>query len=187
MELNITELNDYYDKEYNYDASLSYEPIPENTVINVVKKSVHFSESNPMKKSNAILKPTPNLIQKPSISYEDILAKMGMLVVDGKLHFVPKNTRQPIQQPMQPQTQTQSPIIGAQNSYIYNKYFKDEIKPEHNIRIPKTRQEYKRMLIEDFIKRQQIKQMKSTKLIMPTTNIHISGGGNLNKLFSMRL
>ena len=49
-----------------------------------------------------------------------------------------------------------------------------------------TKQEYKRKVFEDYIQRQKIKQMKSRKLLMPTSNINISAGNsaNLNKLFN---
>ena len=36
------------------------------------------------------------------------------------------------------------------------------------------------MLIEDYIERERIKQMKSRKLIMPTSNINIAGGSSAN-------
>ena len=41
------------------------------------------------------------------------------------------------------------------------------------------------MLLQDHLQRQRIKQIKSTKLIMPTSNISMaSNNGNLNKLFN---
>jgi hypothetical protein len=41
------------------------------------------------------------------------------------------------------------------------------------------------ILVDDYIEKQRIKQMKSTKLVMPTSNINIAAGhsANLNKLF----
>jgi hypothetical protein len=133
--------------------------------------------------------------EKPKISYEDILNNMGMFVSDGKLHLVDRNSAPKIQQhkeqikqqpqQMQPQQMQQMQQIKPQNSYIYNKYFKEETQLQDNIRRPKTIEEYKQMLVNDYIQKQKIKQMKSTKLIMPTSNIQISNGnvGNLNKLF----
>lgn len=197
MELTISELDEYYSNE----SFSSYEPIPENQVnipIKVIKKSVQFSEPEQKPTHQSIPKVNAKMVRpyipppKPSISYEDILSKMGMFVLDGKLHLIDKKNTLPLENQegskklYQPQINNTSNIIPDQNSYIYNKYFKDEIKPEHVIRKPKTLQEYKRMVLEDYIKRQQIKQMKSKKLIMPTSNINISGGDprNLNKLFS---
>jgi hypothetical protein len=235
MQLNITELDEsFYDDNYLQDHDYQdlqleneYEKIPENSVpIKVIKKGVHFADSVPLQKpmhqaiprTNAkIVRPhTPQ--QKPKISYEDILSKMGMLVSDGKLHLIDRNTLTPqeqkeilssqqYQKPQQQQQQYQKPqqqyqkqqqqqqqqqqqhINNSnipQNSYIYNKYFKDEIQENPVVRNPRSLHEYKMMLIDDYIQRQRIKRMKSTKLVMPTSNINIASGnsGNLNKLFN---
>jgi hypothetical protein len=41
------------------------------------------------------------------------------------------------------------------------------------------------MLIKDIIQKHRVKQMKNTKLIMPTSNINFSrSSANMNKLFS---
>jgi hypothetical protein len=180
MELNISELNDtiYEDEIDNYNnepIQSSFEQIPENSVpIKLIKKRVQFSD---------------NVISRhhSKISYEDILTKMGMLVLDGKLHLVDRNTLTPKnQQPNQLQEQVIN-VNMPQNRYIYNKYFKDDLQSLNTTTRPRTFKEYKRMLIVNEIQRQRIKQIKSTKLIMPTANINISSGGNssnLNKLFS---
>ena len=75
---------------------------------------------------------------------------------------------------------------SQQNSYIYNKYFKNEAPNTPNVRTPQTLQEYRDMLIHDIIQKQKVKQIKSTKLIMPTSNINFAQGGsrNLNRFFS---
>lgn len=231
MELNITELtnfeeetnNDYSFENYNNEpiaSELGYEKIPENNVpIKVIKKGVHFKEplkpmhqSMPRVNAKIVRQQTPT--QKPKISYEDILTKMGMFVSDGKLHLIDRNTLTPQkhqellatqnqsrqlenevriqqnryhqQQQSQQQSQQQMESNIPQNSYIYNKFFKDNLQVQNTVRKPQTLEEYKRMLIEDYIQRQRIKQMKSTKLVMPTSNINISAGhsANLNKLFS---
>jgi hypothetical protein len=75
-----------------------------------------------------------------------------------------------------------------QNSYIYNKLFKDQIQPQNIVQKPRTLEEYKKMLIKDYLNRERVKQIKSTKLIMPTSNINISVGNSTNlqnKLFSL--
>jgi hypothetical protein len=134
---------------------------------------------------------------------------MGMFVSNGKLHLMDNNPegyqqikqkiqqqqrQQPIQQqqqqqPIQQRQQQEQTTIPA-NSYIYNKYFKEEIKPEVTVIKPKTLAEYRHLLILDLLEkqrqRQRIKQIKSTKLIMPTENINISNSqmGNMNKLFN---
>ena len=139
---------------------------------------------------------------KPKISYDDILGKMGMFVADGKLHLLdgkpkqqveqitkqivkqqPIRQEQPIQQPIQQQPLEQ---VNQRNSYIYNKYFNNEPTEQYDIRRPQSAHEYRDMLIRDILQRHRIKQMKSSKLIMPTSNINFAqgGSGNLNKLFT---
>ena len=191
MELNIYELDNNI-----------YEEIPENTFSTKVIKNVHFDDyqkptHQPIPKVNAkMVRPKmPN--QAPKISYEDILSKMGMFVSDGKLHLVDRNTLTPEKQKelmdYQRKPQYQEPLNQPinqnipPNSYIYNKLFKDQIQPQTTVRKPKTIQEYKRMLVEDYLIREKNKQIKSTKLVMPTSNINISDGstrGLPNRLFS---
>jgi hypothetical protein len=114
--------------------------------------------------------------QNPKISYEDILSKMGMFVSDGKLHLVNKNAVS-----VEQQVETNIP----QNNYIYNKYFKNDLQQQKEIIAPKTQEEYKKRLLENYIEILRIKQIKSKKLIMPTSNINIAtGNSNLNKFFS---
>jgi hypothetical protein len=196
MELNIYELEQ--------DNNM-YEEIPENTFPTKVIKNVHFDDkqrpihqSIPRVNAKMVRPKMPN--QAPKISYEDILSKMGMFVSDGKLHLVDRNTLSPEKQKelmdYQRNKQYQEPSIPStpsnnqnipQNSYIYNKLFKDQIQHQPTVRKPKTIQEYKRMLVEDYLIREKNKQIKSTKLIMPTSNINISDGnsrGLQNRLFS---
>ena len=208
---NMEDNSIYYNNQH---IQSSFEQIPENTVpIKVIKKGVHFEEplrpthqAIPRVNAKIVRPQTP--VVKPKISYEDILSKMGMFVSDGKLHLVDRNTltpqkkqellnsqanknqyqqvNQPYETNIESKAQHNIPQNIPQNSYIYNKYFKDDLQPQNIIRQPKTLEEYKIMLIKDHIQRQRIKQIKSTKLIMPTSNIHFSGGhsANLNKLFS---
>jgi hypothetical protein len=58
--------------------------------------------------------------------------------------------------------------------------------PQNNIRRPMSKSEYRRMLLEDILQRQRIKQIKSRKLLLPTTNIQMANAhsGNLNRLFA---
>jgi hypothetical protein len=117
--------------------------------------------------------------EEPKVSYDDILLKMGMFVADGKLHLG-KN-----------QNHNQNQIKEEQvpdNSYIYNKYFNNDLsKSESTVRVPKTLDEYRDMLIHDIRQKQRIKQIKSTKLFLPTENIHFAPNTNpnmnLNRLF----
>ena len=139
--------------------------------------------------------------KKPQVSYDDILSKMGMFVADGQLHLLENqplkvqeeikqqiNQGQSHQQINQGQNQQINPtnINPGQNSYIYNKYFSNEMQNVDLVRRPKTVLEYRNMLIQDIIQKQKGKQIKSTKLIMPTSNIHFApySTGNMNKLFA---
>jgi hypothetical protein len=195
MQLNISD----FESDEKESFKSSFEDIPENTgKIKVIKKGVQFEEQ---------IRPTHQVISKetakmvrpraqpaiPQISYEDIMSKMGMFVADGKLHLMDnnpqgyqqiKNNQQ--QQQNQPNNQPNNQQNIPQNSYIYNKLFKEELRPQNEIGRPMTAQEYKRKVLENFIQSQRIREMKSRKLLMPTSNINISSGnsGNLNKLFN---
>jgi hypothetical protein len=216
MELKINELDDELDNDVFYDDNFesydnepihsSFEKIPENTIPIKVIKNVRFDETSvkPMHqsipKSNAKISRQQIPPKKPQISYEDILSKMGMLVSNGKLHLVDRNTipshlqkqvtrkmgNNQSQQYEDQQIPQQVPQQIPQNSYIFNKYFKEELNQPEEVRRPRTLQEYKMMLLQDHLQRQRIKQIKSTKLVMPTSNINMaySNSGNLNKLFS---
>lgn len=116
------------------------------------------------------------------ISYEDILSKMNMFVSNGKLHLIDRSKLE------------QSNYVPAnvnanndQNSYIFNKYFKDEKQTTNNIRKPKTFHEYKMMVIDDYIERERIKRLKTRKLIIPSLSenyAHITKAEN--KLFNLQ-
>ena len=179
MELNISELDDEY-------SPVEFEPIPENII--PAKKSVRFQEPfKPLHPSiprvNARMTRPQTAPVKPKISYEDILSKMGMFVMEGKLHLIEDQRPSQQKQQLQPMQPTYDNI--PQDSYIYNKYFKDHIKSEPEERRPLSLVEYRNMLIQDHLQRQRIKQIKSTKLILPTANINLAAGrGNLNKLFN---
>jgi hypothetical protein len=184
MELEITEI----------DNLSNYEQIPENMPpkisvpkINVVKQSQDQTVPNQNIKpflSGPKAKITRPIVppEKSKISYDDILNKMGMFVANGKLHLLDENGRP---KPKKQEPLNQNPI---QNSYIYNKYFQNGQynQGDDQMQRPLTPLEYKNMLINNIIQKHRIKQMKSTKLIMPNSNINISSGGprgDLNKLF----
>lgn len=219
MQLNISELDDNQFDDNQFDnnfitthneneAQLGLEKIPENFApIKVIKKSVHFTEherpthqSIPKQHARMVRPQIPN--QKPKISYEDILSKMGMFVSDGKLHLVDRNTLSPhvknellsiqkntYQDPYQQQEYKQQQSANIpKNSYIYNKYFKEELQtPTNNVRKPTSINEYKTMVINNLMEKQRIKQLKSRKLVMPTSNIQMNGrnSANLNILFGI--
>ena len=171
MQLNIYELNENHAEgtENNELIEPLFEEIPENTIS--IKKKIPQS----------ILKKNVN---KPKISYEDILSKMGMFVSDGKLHLVDKNSVSF----KNDAEGTENKVITniPQNSYIHNKYFKNELQPQNTIAPPKTPQEYKKRILENYIERLRINQIKSKKLLMPTSKISMATGNsaNLNKFFN---
>lgn len=73
----------------------------------------------------------------------------------------------------------------VKNSFLYNKYFKDYkdttiVQPV--IRVPKTMEEYKQMLLDDRIKaieqKKRISEIKSTKLLFTTNAPNAPNGPN---------
>jgi hypothetical protein len=193
MELNFSEadLNNSYQKfDYN-----NYE---RQTDVNAEK----YWEKTPSNKQNTS---TPS--KKKKVSFDDILSNMNLVVnKSGVLQFMTPNQEQPpplqqyssqqyssqqysSQQYSSVQQQQPKPILvkkepldpSVKHSYIYNKYFKDyqdaaPVTPE--MKVPKTKQEYLKMLIEERIRqnmeRKRISQIKSTKLLF-TTNVGNQG------------
>ena len=203
MELNITELDDSRDTQFSIPENMF--PNLENKKINPVvngsnKKTVQFfNDAKPMiqiiPKSEAKMVRPHVPIQKQQLSYEDIISKMGMVVENGKLLLM--NNQQTIQNTksnknIQTPKNIQPPNVHVpenqnvpKNSYIYNKYFKNETQQHDQPRRPMSAVELRNMLINDILQKHRVKQMKSTKLIMPTSNINFSrSSGNMNKLFS---
>lgn len=142
------------------------EDIPEN----------NFSSNTKMNRPN----------KKNQIDYDDILKKMGMREVKGKL-FWEKNTATSSENfiPYEPgqrkkinkqqskfvtNTTHQSPnpsyqSQAYQNSYIHNKYFKNEFKEPEEIQQPRNLIEYRNMLIKRIIERKRVEQIKSRQMI----------------------
>lgn len=182
-----------------FNSNIIVEPnvTAQPTLTNINTKSV-------LKKMTRPHVPEP----KPKVSYDDILSKMGMFVADGQLHLLdnqPPQLQQQIKQQIHQQNQTprQTPAYQQQsyqqnqtqqayqqqpqqNSYIYNKYFNNEVNDQPDVRVPRNLQEYKNMLIHDILQKHRIKQVKSTKLVMPNSNINFApaySSMNMNKLF----
>ena len=212
MELNISELHD----ENVYDQIPENIPIKvtkkgnkvhfNNNINSNVNANVNVN-ANAIANTKSVLKKMvrPQVpAKKPQISYDDILSKMGMFVADGQLHLVENQPLQVQQQINQQINKTSKPLKQTvnynaspnpspspspnpiKNSYIYNKYFSNETQNVEGPRIPKNLLEYRNMMIHDIIQKQKVKQIKSTKLIMPTSNIHFApyASGNMNKLFA---
>jgi hypothetical protein len=165
----------------------------QDTQTNEVSYTNYWSNANPIANESTNQK-------KPKVSYDDILSSLNMVVNNGVLQFA-----KPIQQPEKQQaTQTQpqkksvtirEPVKHqAQNNYITNKYFKDYKDESQGVSedpvVPLTKEEYRQMLIQDYINRQQaqrrISQIKSRRLLFDTQHINIAPTQmprDMNKLF----
>ena len=160
MDIHVEDIEHYYNTPGGDSNKFvaKIEDIPENKVpINVVKqnKKVAFSANKPSnnsKQTNQIVEQTqtkPSIpktqakivrpIQpppKPQITYDDIISKMGMVVINGELHFK-GNSPPPQNHGQNTQNQGQGQNM-YQNTYIYNKYFKDTIDTNDQPRRPRT-------------------------------------------------
>jgi hypothetical protein len=205
MELHITEID---------NLQTNYEQIPENMPpkasapkINVVKQNnkVRFVDQPnipsqiPSQTPNQNIKPymsgpKAKMVRptvpptKPQVSYDDILNKLGMFVANGKLHLLDGQQQPPLNRAEVPKPHVSNPNPNPnQNTYIYNKYFQNNQydQDQEQQQRPMTPFEYRDMLIKNIIQKHKIKQMKSTKLVMPNSNINFASGptSNLNKLF----
>jgi hypothetical protein len=128
--------------------------------------------------------------KKKKVSFDDILTNMNIVVNNkGVLQYMqPLQTNeyqdQSYQQPYQEyvaqqiEEQNKQPLDpSVKHSFIYNKYFKDykDINADKPIvRVPKTMEEYKQMLIDDKIKeiehKKRIAQIKPKKMLF-TNNV----------------
>lgn len=197
MDIHVEDIEHFYNNTNknvsinNANGKNSMEEIPENNFsVNVVKQNKKALETRPIKQSQQIpkvyakmnrpIQPEP----KQQVTYDDILSKMGMFVMNGELHL--KGNGYPNQNTSNTTSKLNAPQPnGAQNSYIYNKYFKDAFNNPEEPQRPKNAIEYRDMLIKDIIQKAKIKQIKSKKLIMPTSNINLANGpSDLNKLFA---
>ena len=151
--------------------------------------------------------PITNKVEKSAVSYDDILSGLNVKIINGQMQFIsPQNNANFIKNKQTlPQSQYSDKVrnqmepakIDPKANYIYNKYFNSHKQPETEPTIlrPTTIEEYKEMVKKHIIERQlsiqRIKQIKSKKLIMPNSNIHISNPNgqshpsNLNKLFGL--
>ena len=160
MELNLTELD-------NSNTMNPYETFDVN--------SYNQNELNYWKNDKNDKKP-----KKKKVSFNDILSNMNLVVNrEGVLQFMSPNEEQLQQQPQQQMYNQSKPQINQESlepivkhSYIYNKYFKDYADPnvqKLEPRVPKTIEEYYKMLLDDRIRMHQqkirINQIKSKKMI----------------------
>lgn len=208
MKLDISDNQEYMSDEFLNDTDELLQNNNANNKINVIKKTEAPLVKPILKRYPLATQP----VKKPNISYDDLLNNMGLYVDNGQLQTNIKQNQVQNLNPLsikgkgaqvkmecskvkgcksQQQNIPTQPVI-PQNSYIYNKYFKEHLKQPVAPVIPKTPEEYKQMIIQKLLEKrtQQIRvsQMKSTKLIMPTNNIHISPmqlnrAANVNRFF----
>jgi hypothetical protein len=146
-----------------------------------------------------------NNTAKPKFTYDDILSSLNLEVSkNGVLqrmsiksdNNVGNNNNTNIKQIQNINNSKVEPEV--KHSYIYNKYFKNYKDSVEAIvpRIPKTREEYRQMVMEDLINRQKAKQriaqIKSTKMLYTNNNNFYTSAptninrNNLNKLFRIK-
>ena len=176
MELNFSELD-------NTKTMNNYESFNNNSYENHIGEN-YWERTKEEKNQN----------KKKKVSFNDILSNMNLVVnKQGVLQFMtqnqeetqiqnnynPNNFSQPRYQEQQykeenpQQNKNSQPIDPAvKHSYIYNKYFKDYTDmniEKHGPRVPKTIEEYHKMLLQDKIKqiehRKMIEQVKSKKMM----------------------
>lgn len=174
MELKFVELTDNSETHENVNIH------NENTYVNTFENYWEQKETKPKKKK---------------VSFDDILTNMNLVVnKSGVLQYMA-----PLQEIVDDRYQEHQQLEPAvKHSYIYNKYFKDykdAHSPAPEVRVPKTMEEYKKMLLDDKIERikqkKRISEIKSTKLLFTTNpeyngqqrNINVrSSSNNLRKL-----
>lgn len=153
--------------------------------------------------NNSQIKEKPQSSKKKKVTFDDILTNMNLVVnKSGVLQFMAPNQDQTVvpqnQYPVQKnQYPVQNPRLveikkdriepAVKHSYIYNKYFKDyqDANPSvPEIKVPKTKEEYLKMLLEERIRqieeRKRISQIKSTRMLF-TTNVGSQGNIQASK------
>ncbi len=117
------------------------------------------------------------------VSYDDILAKMGMYVKDGILHRgIAPPIPQPVSKEIHIKTNTPEMFLPKSNS--------ENIFSPNNPTItrPPPPRPTKEQVLLALLKRRQIRRrnqnIKSTKLIMPNNNINVSNPQTYDVLFN---
>ena len=170
MELNFTEYDNYTDNNLENDYTKYWEqPKTEK------KKKVSFND----------ILTNMNLV----VGKNGVLQQMQHQVVEEQPQYLPQPQQQynikkqdqylPQQQEqynIKKIEQNQAPIDPTvKHSFIYNKYFKDYVdvyKPEPEVLVPKSMEEYRQMVYEQKVReaeeRKRIAEIKSTKLMFTT-------------------
>jgi hypothetical protein len=173
--------------------------IPENNFIHSANKSQEIKVVK-MQDSSCTASMQSKILRNPEkpnhISYDDILKKMGVCVVNGKLHFAGEYSKTNIKTNISAKNQNQNqkvPIqVTPQTSYIYNKYFKNELKEEAEVKVPQNAIEYRNMLIKAILDKERVKRVKSRQLFVTNIDDTLAhrpqmSESQLNKLFSFSM
>ena len=152
--------------------------------------------------------------KKKKVTFDDILTNMNLVVnKSGVLQFMAPNQDQvqqqypaqnnqyqvqnnqypvqnkkyPVQNPRLVEIKKEQIEPAVKHSYIYNKYFKDyqdANPPVPELKVPKTKEEYLKMLVEERLRqieeRKRISQIKSTRMLF-TTNVGNQGNIQASK------
>ena len=169
MELNFAEIDNNINNQTSY----------ENFDYNSYDTNSHKYWEKPKETQNQNQTQNEIKLKKKKVSFDDILSNMNLVVNNnGSLQFI--TPTQEYINPLQVEP-------AVKHSYIYNKYFKDyqDATPQiPEVRVPKTKEEYFQMLLEDRVKRieerKRISQIKSTKLMF-TSNIEYNNN-NINTI-----
>ena len=204
MNLNITEIHDNLDLDLVDD---SFEDV------GVVDNSGQFTASTPSSKVPVPRVPVPRVpvtkasstpVVQRKVTYDDILSSLNMKVVDGKLQIVRNTSVENIKSNnFNPnQNQNFNPNQNFNQNFNRNQNFNQNFNQNQNMNqnlkpVLLTKEQYRQIQIANYMKavqqQQQIKNMKSTKLMFSNTNINISPGlinkttnNDLNKLFNLK-
>lgn len=209
MNLNITEIHDNLDLDLVDD---SFEDV------GVVDNSGQFTASTPSSKVPVPRVPVPRVpvtkasstpVVQRKVTYDDILSSLNMKVVDGKLQIVRNtsveniksnnfNPNQNFNQKSQNINPNQNQNFNQNRTQNFNQNFNQNQNINQNLKpVLLTKEQYRQIQIANYMKavqqQQQIKNMKSTKLMFSNTNINISPGlinkttnNDLNKLFNLK-
>jgi len=180
MELNFSEDDNNLGDHSNDDYSKYWEqPEPEK------KKKVSFndilSNMNLVVGRNGVLQQMQQPVTYEQPVYDPYLPPQNYSQnytqnYSQNQYLPPQNQYLPQQNQSQYNVKKVEPVDPAvKHSFIYNKYFKDYVdayKPEPEVLVPKTIEEYRQMVYEQKVKqaeeRKRIAEIKSTKLMFTT-------------------
>lgn len=181
MELNLSELdnsttinhNDKFDfKTYEQDSDLNYWENSKVKETQSKKKKVSFidilSNMNLVVNKQGVLQFIEPIPQKQNYNY-----KTNEFSEQQTQYQKPHYQQPQYQKSYQQENKNQEPVDPSlKHSYIFNKYFKDYADPnavKQGPRVPKTIEEYHKMLLEDKIKaiehKKMIEEVKSKKML----------------------